>query len=125
MIFLAFSKLSIRAAAQLSVCSVHGAVPDYYIRLLRSDYVPEGIFLWLSSPLVSVLSHLGFYKIAEKMRIESVLVALAFHRIIEVDWSSSGVPYELIVYDFTRSTVYLYPAEILAQVKGHKLMIVP
>lgn len=48
------------------------------------------MLFWLPTALLNVLSHSGFYKIAEKMRMDPVLAALALHRVTEVDWSLSG-----------------------------------
>lgn len=58
----------------------------------------------LPTPLVNILSHFGFYKIAERMRIDSVLAALAFHRMTEVDWSSSEGPDEFVADNFATGT---------------------
>lgn len=44
----------------------------------------------LPTSLVNVLSKFRFYKCSERICMDPVLVALAFPRVTEVDWSSSG-----------------------------------
>lgn len=39
---------------------------------------------------VNVLIHFGFYKIAEKIRTDSVILSLAFHHATGIDWYLSG-----------------------------------
>lgn len=59
-----------------------------------------------------------------------VVVILAFYRVSEIDWSSSGGSDDFISYDFATGTVQRYPAERIAPVKRHKnddgpIMFVP
>lgn len=42
----------------------------------------------LQTPSANTLSRSGFYKIAEKMRIDPMLVSLTFHNVLEIVWSS-------------------------------------
>lgn len=50
--------------------------------------------------LVNIQSHFGSYNIDERMRMDPVLSALAFHCASEVDWFLSGILDEFLAYDF-------------------------
>lgn len=47
------------------------------------------MLFWLPTPLVNVFSHFWFYRTTEMMSMAPVLVALASHRVSDVDWFSS------------------------------------
>lgn len=44
----------------------------------------------LPTPLVSILSYLGFYEVAERMCYDPTLAALRFHRVSKIDWFLFG-----------------------------------
>lgn len=86
------------------------------------------MLLRLPTSLANVLSQFSFYKIAKQMRMNRVFVALAFHRVTEIDWSSSGGSDDFPSYGFVARTVQCYPAERLAPVKRQKVddsLVVP
>lgn len=84
-------ELAALPAMQFLLYTAYGAAPDYCVGSLHFEHVNGRMLFWLLSPLVNVLRHFGFYKIAERMRMDPVLAALAFHQMTEVDCSSSGV----------------------------------
>lgn len=51
---------------------------------------------------------------------DPVLVALAFHRVTKVDWSSSGGLDDYLSYSYAMATLQVYPAEWIALVKRQK-----
>lgn len=61
------------------------------------------LFRWPTA-LINMLSHLCCYKIAEKMRTDSVLSALAFHRFTEIERLLSVASDELLAYDLAIDT---------------------
>lgn len=63
-------------------------MPDYYVGSLRFAHLGAVMLFRLPTPLANVLSQFGLYGIAEKMRMEPVLVSLAFHCATEIVWSS-------------------------------------
>lgn len=70
---------------------VEGAVRKYYVRSFRFDRVGGCMLFRVPTLSVNVLSHFGPYKIAEKMSIDPVLVALASYQMKKIDSSSFGV----------------------------------
>lgn len=102
---------------QFLLYAAEGTAPDYYVGSLCFDYVGDGMLFWLPTHLTNVVSHFGFYKIAEKMRMDPVLVVLAFHRVTEIDLSSSWGSDEFPSYDLATGTVQGYPAERFGLVK--------
>lgn len=100
-------------------CRRSGA--NYYIGSLRFDHVESGVLFLLPTPLVNILSHFGFYKIAERMLLDPVTVALACHRVAKLDWSSSDGSDDFLSYDFSTGTVQGYPAETNVLVKLQKV----
>lgn len=113
--------LSILAAVQLLRYAAGRAVPEYYAGSLRSDNVVVAMLFRLATPLIDVLSQFGFSKTAEKIIIDSVLTALAFHRVTKVDWFSSGDPDDFLANDFPTSTMRDNSADSLAPVKRQKV----
>lgn len=76
---------------------------------------------WLPTSLIHVLSNFAFYRNAEKMRIEPILVALGFRHVNEVDWSSSGGLDDFLSYRFVTGTVQGNAAEKTAPMKRLKV----
>lgn len=64
-----------------------------------------GMLFQLLNLLVNILCHFGFYKAPRKMRMDPVIVALAFHRVPEIDWSFPGDSDESVSYAFATCTV--------------------
>lgn len=50
----------------------------------------------LPSLLLDVLSLLGVFNVAERMRVDPVLATLVFHRVIETDQSYRRGPHDFI-----------------------------
>lgn len=77
--------------------------------------------LSLHSPLVDVLSHFGFYKIAEMMRMDPALAELPFRRMTEINSSSSGGLDEFVAYEPTMGLVRGYLASRVNRVTLQEL----
>lgn len=58
------------------------------------------------------------------MRIDLILIDLAFLHVTDIDWSSSGDFADLVYYDYATITVKGYPAEKIALVKRQMLITV-
>lgn len=71
------------------------------------------LLIFLGNVLLHFSSHLIFYT----MRMDPVLVALAFHNATEVDWFSSGGQDSFLAYYFAIGTVQEYAAERLVPVR--------
>lgn len=67
--------------------------------------------------LLNMLSRFVFYKAAEKIYMDPVLVALEFHRVTKTEWSSSVGSDDFVYYNFAMDTSKGYPAEMLPPVK--------
>lgn len=57
---------------------------------LRFDHIGCSMLFWIPTDLVTDLSHFWVFEIAEKMRMNPVLVSLLVHRLNKIDWSSSA-----------------------------------
>lgn len=71
----------------------------------------------LPTPPWNILSHFGFYKIAERMHKDLVLVDLAFNYVTEIDRFSFGSSDDHVVYNFATDVVQVYPIEKTAPVR--------
>lgn len=120
-ITLPISEFAILAGVYLLLYPAEGAAPEYYVGSFRFDHVESGMLFRLSISLVNVLSHFGFYRIAEKMHMDHVLAALLYHSVTEIDWFSSGSSDYFLLYNFATGTMQGYTAEILALVKRRKI----
>lgn len=58
--------------------------------------------------------------ISEQIRKDLVLAAMAFHRMAEIEWSSSRGLDDFVAFDFSMTAVRAYPAERLAPFKRQK-----
>lgn len=121
LITLAIPEFAIFAGVQFLLYAAEGVAPDYYVRSMRLDVVEGGMSFRLPTVLVNVLIYFGFYRIAEKMRMDSVLVSLAFYCVTEIDWSSSGSSDDFLSYDSAKNIMHDYPAERIAPVKRQKI----
>lgn len=125
---LAIFKFAVLAAVQFILYVAEGPVPNYYVGSLRSDHVRGSMLFRWPTPLENILSYFGFYRIAESIFMDPVLVALVFHRETEVNWSWSGVSDDFLSYDFSTDIVRGYPAESITPVKSQKVtdgLVVP
>lgn len=75
---LAIYKFAVLAGLQFLLYAAEGAAPDYFVGLLSFDHVRGDMFFWFPTLIWNVLRHFRFYKVAERMRRDAVLVALVF-----------------------------------------------
>lgn len=61
-----------------------------------------------------------FDKDAERMRLDPVFVAFAFHRVTEIDWYLCGGSDDFVSYDFAMGTANGYPAKRTEAMKRQK-----
>lgn len=83
-------ELAILAAVHFWLYAAEGAVPDYYVGWLHFDHLRGSILFRLPNSLVIIPSSFELYATAERIPMDPVLVALAFRRVTEIVWSSSG-----------------------------------
>lgn len=107
----AISEFGVSAGVQFSIYAAEGAVSDYFVGSLHLDHVANGMLFWLPNLLWNNIIQVGFYRGAERMRMDMVRVGMVFYRMAEVDWPSSGGFDDFIAYDFTTGTVDGYPSE--------------
>lgn len=74
---------------QVLVYAAELVAADYYVGSSWFEHIEGGMLFTLPIPLIDVLSHFIFNRIAEKKRRDPELVSLAFHLMTEIDWSSS------------------------------------
>lgn len=79
----------------------------------------------LPTSSVNFLSHFGFYRISKTMRMDPVLIALAFHCVTKIDWSSPGGLDNFLSYDFAMGPVQGYSALRTAPGNIKRFMLVP
>lgn len=96
---LAISELAILAGFQFLLYATEGGAPDYSVGSLRLNNVGCTMLFWLPSLIRIILSYFSFYKAAERMRMDQILVVLAFHHVTEVDWFFSGGSDYFAAYD--------------------------
>lgn len=89
MITLAISKLAVLTRVQFLLYAVKPAAQDQFVGPARLDFIAGSFSSLLPSPLESIRSDLGFYKVADRMRMGLALFALVFHRVIEIDCCSN------------------------------------
>lgn len=64
------------------------------------------MIFWLPAPLVNILSNSGIDKVDEKILMDLFLVALVFHHISEIGWSTFGSSDYFTFSDFATGTVH-------------------
>lgn len=89
-IILAISELTMLAGVQSLLDAEERTASDYFVGSLCLNHVNGGMFPLLLTTLPNILSHLRFYKRAERMCIDPVLIAFAFPRVTEVYCSWYG-----------------------------------
>lgn len=95
---------------QFLLYAAEGALLDYYVWSLGLDHIGHRILFRFSSAFVNILSHSGFYKITEGIRMGPILETLTLRRLIEVAWFSLG-SFDEFVYDFQMSLRTILPQE--------------
>lgn len=108
---LATFEFAVLVGVEVLLYAAEGVAPNFLVGSFRFDDVRGGMLFQLQTHLMDIPSHFGLYKVAGRIRMEPVLVALAVHRVTETDWSSSGGSDDFISYDFTTVTVKAYWAE--------------
>lgn len=73
------------------------------------------MLFWLPAIMLNVLSQFAFYKLAERMDMNPILVSLAFYRVTEVERPQSGGSDDFVTYDFSMGTMQGSAAEKNAQ----------
>lgn len=101
--------------------ATEGAAPNYFVACLHFDEVGSGILFGLPTPTWNVLSHFRLYKVADRIRMNPVVVVLLFYGVTVVDWSSSGGSDGFFAFDFANGTAKDYQSEKIAPVKRRKV----
>lgn len=102
---MAISELAILAGVYYVLYAAEVTAPDYYFGLLRLEHLGGGMLFRLPTSFVKVLSYSRLYNVAERLRKDPALVALAFYRDTRIDWSSSVDSDDFVSYYFSMVTV--------------------
>lgn len=91
------------AGVQFVFRAAEGATSDYFDGLLLFEHVGNGMLFQFPTVLVNLLSYFWFHKVAERILMDPVLVALLFCRLTEIHWSSSGRSDDLFLTTSSRA----------------------
>lgn len=87
LVILEFEALS---GVQLIMYDVKRGGTKLLCRIVTANPYRRRHVISVIEPLVNVLSYLGLYGIAERICMDPVLFTLAFHFVMEIDWSLFG-----------------------------------
>lgn len=140
---LAILEFAVLAGVQYILYAAKEAAPNYYVGTLRADHVGSCMLFRLPTSLGStihqrsrqpkghpvkskvtkntILSHFGYYRVADKIRMDLVLLALAFYRVSKHGWCSPSGSDDFLSYDFASDTLQGYQAEEIAPVERQKV----
>lgn len=119
------SDLAGLAAAQFLLHAVIGASPDYCVGSLCLDHIGAVVLFRLPSTLINVSGRLKFFKITELARMNPVLLILALHQSVQMDYFLPKGPSYSVKYYFVSEEVRGYLADIRAPGKLQKLTVDP
>lgn len=75
----------------------------------------------LPTVLIKLFRHPAFYRIAERMRMDPVVVRPGFHRVAKVGLSPSGGSDDFFLYEYATGTIQGLPAERTVPMKCQKV----
>lgn len=118
---LARCKLFFLFAASFLPYAAERSAPYYYVGLLPFSHVEGGMSVWLPSALANFLSHFDFQNLAERVRVDRPLAALALPEITKANRFFFCGQDKFVVYDYVTGQESGYPAEIISPLKRQKL----